>query len=213
MKFLMVFAATALSAAPPMGWICRDCDERRIRESATVIATNGMRAAGYIHIYAQGGAGLKNFLQSKGLRLAPSADTAPSLPKVEQQSVFTLLAMQAAPLIVDGDPREWSAETRSIVLNREVIAVNQDPLGQPGALLAKQGEIEIWTRALSGSRTAVALFNRGAESADVRVRWPDLGLNGKRRVRDVWAKRNLGPLAESFAGSLSPHGVVLLLID
>ncbi|MBM3753214.1 MAG: hypothetical protein FJW38_04455 [Acidobacteria bacterium] len=86
--------------------------------------------------------------------------------------------MHAAPLIIDGDPRKMSATLLSIVLNREAISVNQDSLNQPGSLLAKQGEIEIWTRTLNGGRTALALSNRGIEPADVRVRWPDLGLKG-----------------------------------
>ena len=199
-----------------MGWICRAGDETFTRAAANVIAVNGMRAAGYVNIYAQGSPGLNSFLRAKGLLLATGGEGAPRIdgrPLEVQRSTFTMSAMQAAPLIIDGDPRAMSAGTKSIVLNREVIAIDQDALGQPGTLLAKQGDIEIWTRALSKSRTAVALFNRGEEPADVRVRWPDLGLKGKRRVRDVWARRNLGPLAESYAGSLAPRDVVLLLVD
>jgi len=215
MKFLTLLAASVLSAAPPMGWVCRDADEKLIRDAASAIVANGMKAAGYINVYAPGGAALKHFLQSKGLRLAPleSAPAIDGLPTEEQRSLFTLWAMQAAPLTIDGDPRNMSATLLSIVLNREAIAINQDPLNQPASLLAKQGEIEIWTRTLNGGRTALALFNRGADTAAVRVRWPDLGLKGKRRVRDLWARRNLGALAESYAATLAPRGAVLLIVD
>ncbi len=205
-----------MSAAPPMGWVCRAGDETFIRAAANAIAVNGMRAAGYTNIYAPGSPGLKRFLQAKGLLLAAGGENAPpidGLPLEVQRSTLTLSAMQAAPLIIDGDPRSMSAGTKSIVLNREVIAIDQDALGQSGTLLAKQGDIEIWTRPLSRGRTAVALFNRGEEPADVRVRWPDLGLKGQRRVRDIWARRNLGALADSYSGNLTPRGVVLLLID
>lgn len=205
-----------MSAAPPMGWVCRAGDDKFVRDAANAIATSGMRAAGYITIYAPGAAGLKPYLESKGLRLMTGGIDAPridGLPLEAQRSTFTMSAMQAAPLIVDGDPRAMSAATRSIVLNRELIAIDQDSLRQPGSLLAKQGDIEIWTRALSSGRTAVALFNRGGEPADVRVRWPDLGLKRNRRVRDVWARRNLGSLTDAFVGNLKPQGVILLLID
>ncbi|MBM3753215.1 MAG: hypothetical protein FJW38_04460 [Acidobacteria bacterium] len=62
MKFFTLLAASVLSAAPPMAWVCRDADEQLIHDAANAIVANGMRAAGYVNIYAPGGAALKHFL-------------------------------------------------------------------------------------------------------------------------------------------------------
>jgi alpha-galactosidase len=51
------------------------------------------------------------------------------------RSEFTLFAVQASPLLLGNDVRHMSAATRATVSNREVIAVNQDPLGHRGEML------------------------------------------------------------------------------
>jgi alpha-galactosidase len=72
---------------------------------------------------------------------------------------FTLWAMAAAPLIAGNDVRRMSPATLDILLNKEMIAIDQDPLGAPGRLLSKKDGLEIWTRSLSGGAFVVAFFN------------------------------------------------------
>jgi alpha-galactosidase len=58
----------------------------------------------------------------------------------------------------------------------------------------------------------VGLFNRGPEATKVTVRWADLGLKGKHRVRDLWAHKDLGRIKDQFSTAVPSHGVVLLRI-
>ena len=78
--------------------------------------------------------------------------------------------------------------TLAILTNSEVIAVDQDKLGQQGKQVWKSGDQEIWTRPLSGGAMAVAVFNRAKEEAKVSIKWAELGVTKKKVVRDLWAR-------------------------
>ena len=57
----------------------------------------------------------------------------------ENRSHFSTWAMMAAPLITGNDLRTMTDETRSILLNAEIIAVDQDPLGAQGRKVLDRG--------------------------------------------------------------------------
>src|ERR1044072_1850616 len=80
----------------------------------------------------------------------------------EYRAHFSLWAMMAAPLIAGNDIANMREVTRSTLLNKEVIAVDQDSLGVQGHRVHKDGDSEVWVKPLSGGAVAVLLFNRGA---------------------------------------------------
>ncbi|HXM01235.1 MAG TPA: glycoside hydrolase family 27 protein [Chthoniobacterales bacterium] len=128
----------------------------------------------------------------------------------EYRTHMTLWVMLAAPLMAGNDPREMSDETKEILLNREVILVDQDPLGKQGKRILQHGDIEAWTKELDDGSVAVALFNRGQHPEQVSVKWSELNLNKPKAVRDLWKKTDLEDVAEAYATELPPHGSVLL---
>jgi alpha-galactosidase len=67
-------------------------------------------------------------------------------------------------------------------------------------------------RVLQDHSVAVGLFNRGSSPANIGVRWADLGLEGKLRVRDLWAHQDLGSMADGFQAPVPKHGVVLITV-
>src|SRR3954447_9678116 len=103
----------------------------------------------------------------------------------EERAHLGLWAMLAAPLIAGNDVRNMSRTTRRILLNRELIAVDQDRLGAPARRL-RRGRHEVWRRRLAGGARGVLLLNRGRRTAVLRYR-----LGGRRgyRVRDLWRHR------------------------
>ncbi len=133
----------------------------------------------------------------------------------EYKSHFSLWAIMAAPLIAGNDIANMDEATRSILTNREVIAVDQDPLGVQGRRVWREGDQEVWVKPLSGGGRAVLLFNRGEGPADFGFTWAQLGYPQHLRasVRDLWAGRDLGARAERFAASVEPHGVVMLKVQ
>ena len=133
----------------------------------------------------------------------------------EYRTHFSLWSMMAAPLMAGDDLTHMSVDTRSILLNREVIAVDQDTLGQAGRRLHKEGDLEVWTRTLADGNRAVLLFNRGKGTADIGIKWSDLGYPDAMhaQVRDLWQGKDLGDFKQGYtAHSIPTHSVMLLRI-
>jgi len=132
------------------------------------------------------------------------------MSETEYKTHMSLWAMLAAPLLAGNDLRSMSPATLEILTNREVIAVDQDKEGKQGKRVWKSSDQEIWTRQLSGGAVAVAVFNRAAESAQVSVRWPDLGITGKPKLRDLWLHQSVESQGAEHPVTVPGHGVVML---
>jgi alpha-galactosidase len=130
----------------------------------------------------------------------------------EYRTHFSLWAMIAAPLIAGNDLRDMTAETKEILMNKEVIAIDQDSLGKGGYRIAKKGDTEVWVKPLSKGAYAIAFFNRGTTEAEVSVKWADLKLQGKLKARDLWAHSDINVLEEGFTSKVASHGVVMLRV-
>jgi alpha-galactosidase len=132
----------------------------------------------------------------------------------EYKTHMSLWAILAAPLLAGNDLRDMTPATKEILLNREVIAVNQDRGGKQGRRISQNGEQEIWVRELSGDDLAVGVFNRGAVAADVTVRWTDLGIKKSvKSVRDLWEKKDVKADGPEYKVTVPSHGVIFLRID
>ncbi len=134
------------------------------------------------------------------------------MTQTEYRTHMSLWALLAAPLLAGNDLRDMSPETLEILTNPEVIAINQDPLGRQARRVAQDGELEVWAKPLADGRVAAGLFNRGEEPGSLTARWADLELAGKVRVRDAWAKKDLGAFADELTVEVEPHGVVLVVL-
>lgn len=130
----------------------------------------------------------------------------------ESRATMTLWSMLASPLILGADVRSLSPEFKSLLMNKEVIAVDQDPLCKQGRRVVKRGTNEVWVKQLSDDAVAVALFNRGEKAAAVEVKWADLGLAHAQQIRDLWNQRDLGRIDGSYSATVPTHGAVLLKV-
>lgn len=81
----------------------------------------------------------------------------------EERVQMAMWAILAAPLIMSNDLRHIRSSSKALLLNRNLIAINQDKLGIQGILLQKQNGIQIWSRDLSFNRTAVAFLNENSD--------------------------------------------------
>lgn len=137
------------------------------------------------------------------------------LSAAEYRTHFSLWSIMAAPLIAGNDIAAMDADTRAILLNRDVIAVDQDRLGIQGHRVAKDGDREVWVKPLAGGARAVLLLNRGAAPAEVTATWEQLGLPDRlaASVRDLWAHRDLGRKRATLAATVAPHGVAMFRVQ
>jgi alpha-galactosidase len=136
------------------------------------------------------------------------------LTDIENRSHFSLWALLAAPLIAGNDLRNMTAQVRDVLTNREVIAVNQDPLGRQGRRVRKDGDVEVWARELAGGYRAVILLNRGNGTREVSAEWQDIAYPNHlaAKVRDLWQKKDLGTFTGRFSAQVPSHGVVMISV-
>lgn len=132
----------------------------------------------------------------------------------EDRAHFSLWCLLAAPLITGNDLRSMSAETKEILTNREVIAVDQDALGQQGRRVWKDGGSEVWSKELQDGSRAVILLNRGESPTEISAAWDQIGYPGhlSAEVRDLWAHKNFGRFTGSFKTSVPSHAVVMVAV-
>jgi alpha-galactosidase len=133
----------------------------------------------------------------------------------EYRTHMSLWSMLSAPLIAGNDLRSMSEDTKSILMNADVIAIDQDPQAKPVELLSQDGKVEVLWRHLHDGSIAVGIFNRGEELAQGGFAWSSLKLGsaGKLRVRDLWKHEPVAVNGDRFVGSVPPHGVILLRVS
>jgi alpha-galactosidase len=131
----------------------------------------------------------------------------------EYRTHMSLWSLLAAPLLAGNDLRGMTEETRSILMNREVIAIDQDPTARPVKKISEQGSLVVAARPLLHHNWAVGLFNRRDTVAKMTVVWEQLGWSGKQQVRDLWAHKDLGSFADQFTADVPSHGVVLITVS
>lgn len=110
----------------------------------------------------------------------------------EDRAHFTLWCMMAAPLILGNDVRSMSDETKAILTNRDVIAVDQDELGVQGWRFISREGVEYWFKPLVDDQWALCVFNRNRESKKVDLDWNDL------TTYDVISQRAFKPTVNAY---------------
>ena len=132
----------------------------------------------------------------------------------EYRSHFSFWAMLAAPLIAGNDLRDMRPEIHDILTNKEVIAVDQDALGRQGQRVWKNGDLEVWAKAMKDGSRAVILFNRGAARQEITASWADIGYpeHVSASVRELWMHKDLGKFSGKFSAPVESHGVVMIAV-
>jgi alpha-galactosidase len=142
----------------------------------------------------------------------------------EDRAHFTMWCMLAAPLIAGNDLENMSSATVGILTNREAIAVNQDPLGIQGFRFSAEDSIETWFKPLDQGAWAACFLNRGRIERPVRFAWKETvvsdSLSGRNadfanttyKIRDAWARKDIGATKKPFAAKVPGHDVVLLVL-
>jgi alpha-galactosidase len=132
----------------------------------------------------------------------------------EYRAHFSLWAILAAPLMAGNDLDAMTPEIREILTNKEVIAVDQDPLGQQGRRIRHDGDLDVWLKPLQDGSIAVVLLNRGSAEQTITLDWADLGYAADRpaAVRDLWGHKDLGKFTGKFSAPVASHGVVMVVV-
>jgi alpha-galactosidase len=131
----------------------------------------------------------------------------------EYRTHMTLWAATAAPLLAGNDIRNMAPAVKEILMNREVIAVDQDPLGKQ-ASPTRNGDLETWVKPLADGSVAIAVVNLGGTEATASVSEGDLGLGSKvSSARDLWAHTAVTFHGGVFTAKIASRGVLMLRVS
>jgi alpha-galactosidase len=128
----------------------------------------------------------------------------------EQYAFMSLWCLMASPLFYSGDMSRLDELTLSVLCNPEVIAVDQDALGESARLVLISEKTFLMVKNMEDGSKAVGMFNRGVASVPVTAKWPDLGVKGKQKVRDLWRQKELGVFESQFQSQVPGRGVLLV---
>lgn len=130
----------------------------------------------------------------------------------EQTTLMTLWCIARSPLIIGNDLTQNDEQTLKILTNKEVIAVNQT--GQLPKELYSENGIVVWESIVSNAKGKyVAIFNLTDQEKSVHFNFSRIGLKGKHKVRDLWAKRDMGEFVDGFEQKIPSHGAGLYKIE
>ena len=136
------------------------------------------------------------------------------LTPAENRTHFSMWAMLAAPLLAGNDLPNMTPEVRAILTNRDVIAIDQDPLGREATRAYSDGEVDVWTRPLSGGATAIAVVNAGSDRYSTHpfhLNLARLGLDGPLKGKDLWTGKEIA-LSNGMPLEIPSHGILLVRV-
>ncbi|SHE83351.1 alpha-galactosidase [Bacteroides luti] len=142
--------------------------------------------------------------------------------KVNQDRAhFSMWCMLAAPLILGNDIRNMSDETKAIIMNKDVIAIDQDTLGVQGLKVASQDGLEVWFKPLAGGDWAFCLLNRSNVDKEYEINWQKFNFDdevSKRStnfynttyvIKNLWTKKIEGSTKKDKKVSVPAQDVLL----
>jgi alpha-galactosidase len=126
---------------------------------------------------------------------------------IEYRTQMSMWCMLSAPLMMGCDIRNMNEGTKTILLNKDIINIDQDPVGKPGFRVMQKDGLDAWKKPLSGNRFAIALFNRNSESRSMTATMKQLELapDASYKLYDVWEHRSLGSSNGTITTTLQPH--------
>jgi alpha-galactosidase len=131
----------------------------------------------------------------------------------EYRTHLALWAILAAPLLAGNDLRNMSSDTKELLLNSEVLAVDQDVKGVQGHRVWEEGPLEIWVKPLADGSHAVGLFNRSESATNMTLDLNSVGAPASAKLRDLLDHKDLGMVQNSYSAEVPKHGVVLLKVS
>lgn len=122
----------------------------------------------------------------------------------EYQSQMSLWSIMNSPLAATNDIRKMNAETKRILLNDEVIAINQDALGKQAFCKIKNDTWSVFVKPLANGDYAIAILNRSETTQNSKINFIELGLNETYEIKDLWEHKVIGK-GKKWNGKVMSH--------
>ncbi len=196
-------AYIAQAQTPPMGWnswnkFGCNVSEKLIMEMADKMVETGMKDAEMLEV-GNGG-----------------------MTKDEYITHFSMWCMLAAPLMAGNDLSKMDKDTHEILTNKEVIAVDQDPMGEQGRRFMDMGDHQIWAKPLANGELAVCFMNRSEFPWKLDYNWRANTIyyanevnihHNEYKIRDLWQHKDIGTTAKNTKTTIPGHGVLMVRLS
>jgi alpha-galactosidase len=143
----------------------------------------------------------------------------------ENRSHFTMWCMLASALIMGNDVRSADPSTIGILTNKDMISVNQDPLGIQAFKYKDIDSTEVWVKPLKNKEWAVCFLNRKKEPVSFEFNWsenkisdPDFDFmvdfsKEKFNLFDIWSGKKAGTTGDAFKTQIAGHDVMVFRLS
>lgn len=177
----------------------------------------GFRQQARLHCYAGPGHWNDPDMLVVGMRGKGNVGREDGCTPAEYRSHFALWCLLASPLMIGCDVRNMDDENKKLLMNPNLLAVNQDPLGcqasRVGKVMWGHELAEVWIKLLEDGSLAAGLFNlSGRDNRVISVAWESIGLHAERscEVIDLWTNESLGIHKRSFSSRVNSHDVLVV---
>jgi len=135
--------------------------------------------------------------------------------EIEYHTQMSMWCMLAAPLMIGCDIRGMDETTKTILLNKDIIGIDQDSLGKQGFRVFRKDGLEAFKKPLSGNRVAIALFNRNSTPKKITATYKDLELDPKTKFKiyDVWKHAAVNQAEGIFSLELNAHECQVFILS
>jgi alpha-galactosidase len=139
----------------------------------------------------------------------------------EDKAHFSLWCMLSAPLAAGNDLRRMSEQTKSILTNTEVIAIDQDELGVAAYRIKMTDSLELWVKPLKNNELVLCFLNRASHPNKLNIKWNELDIanveagiaikfsENKFALRDLWLKKSAGTTKGTLKQDIASHDVLM----
>jgi alpha-galactosidase len=147
------------------------------------------------------------------------------LTPAENRTHFSLWCMLAAPLIAGNDMRKMDGQTKDVLTNKEVIALDQDSVGVEAMKYSEKDSLQVWFKPLMNGHWAACFVNRSNKPKQIEFDWQkeivkdELSkreLNAQAttyKLRDLWSKKDIGDTKKSLKTTIGPHDVAVVRLS
>ena len=130
------------------------------------------------------------------------------LTPTEEEAHFGLWCIMSSPLLIGCNLENLPDSSLQLLTNKELIALNQDPLGLQAYVAQHENEGYVLVKDIEqkrGNVRAVALYNPSDTLCSFSVPFTSLEFGGNVKVRDLARQNDLGNFSDVFERTLPPH--------
>lgn len=169
----------------------------------------------YLSAYAGNGHYNDMDMMVVGFRDSPGAG-GPGLTLSEEEAHFGMWCIMSSPLLIGCKLDKISEASLKILKNKELIALNQDPLGLQAHVVQHKGEGYVLVKDIEkrhGATRAVAFYNPSEQAMTFNISFAELELGGHIKVRDLVKQKDLGKFQDYFTREVAPHSAFILKLE